>query len=62
MKYLLFIFSLFCAQISFAQGKTAFQDGEWFKFEMSYSGFFKAGNATLEVKESKYPSEEYRYD
>jgi hypothetical protein len=41
-------------QISFAQKNTAFQDGEWFKFEMSYSGFFKAGNATLEVKESTY--------
>lgn len=55
MKYLLFIcFILTSTQISFAQEKTAFQGGEWFKFEMSYSGFFKAGNATLEVKESKY--------
>jgi hypothetical protein len=54
MKHLLFIFWLLCSQISFAQEKSAFQEGEWFKFEMSYSGFFKAGNATLEVKESKY--------
>jgi hypothetical protein len=55
MKYLLFIFwTLISKQISFAQDKPAFQEGEWFKFEMSYSGFFKAGNATLEVKESKY--------
>ena len=55
MKYLLLIFwLLFNLQISFAQEKTAFQDGEWFKFEMSYSGFFKAGNATLEVKESTF--------
>ncbi|MGM5469323.1 DUF3108 domain-containing protein [Flavobacteriaceae bacterium LMO-SS05] len=55
MKYLLLIFwLLFSMQISFAQKNTAFQDGEWFKFEMSYSGFFKAGNATLEVKESTY--------
>src|SRR5690554_4835814 len=36
-----------------AQEKHAFQEGEWFKFKMSYSGFLKAGNATLEVKESK---------
>ena len=39
-------------QTSFAQEKTAFQDGEWFKFRMSYSGFLKAGNATLTVDET----------
>ncbi len=55
MKYLLLILWLpFIAQISFAQKKSAFQGGEWFKFEMSYSGFLKAGNATLEVKESTF--------
>jgi hypothetical protein len=55
MKYLLLIFwILIGVQFSFAQEKIAFQDGEWFKFEMSYSGFFKAGNATLEVKESTF--------
>lgn len=55
MKYLLIIFwILIGAQFSLAQEKSAFQEGEWFKFEMSYSGFLKAGNATLEVKESKY--------
>lgn len=55
MKYLLLIlcFPLFM-ESSFAQNKSAFQDGEWFKFEMSYSGFLKAGNATLEVKDSIY--------
>lgn len=31
-----------------AQNK-AFQDGEWFKFKVSYSGFFSAGYATLKV-------------
>ena len=36
-----------------AQQESAFQEGEWFKFKMSYSGFLKAGNATLEVKETK---------
>jgi len=55
MKHLLLIFWLqFVVQTSFAQEKSAFQDGEWFKFEMSYSGFLKAGNATLEVKDSIY--------
>ncbi len=38
-------------QIAIAQSDSAFQDGEWFKFKMSYSGFLKAGNATLSVKE-----------
>jgi len=54
MKNLLLILSLLCCmQTSFAQEESAFQDGEWFKFEMSYSNFLKAGNATLEVKEKK---------
>lgn len=33
--------------------KSAFQDGEWFRFKMSYSGWLKAGNATLTVNETK---------
>lgn len=41
-----------------AQEKHAFQEGEWFKFKMSYSGFLKAGNATLEVKSSKLNGKE----
>jgi len=53
MKNILLIIGLiFGMQLSFAQKKSAFQEGEWFKFEMSYSNFLKAGNATLEVKES----------
>lgn len=53
MKYLLLILGLILMmQTSFAQKNSAFQDGEWFKFEMSYSGFLKAGNATLEVNDS----------
>ena len=55
MKYTLYIICfLLCAQFNFAQNKSAFKDGEWFSFEMSYSGFLKAGNATLEVKETKF--------
>lgn len=45
---------IFIVQFTYAQNDSAFQDGEWFKFEMSYSGFIKAGNATLEVKEKTY--------
>ena len=39
-------------QLSWAQSEV-FQDGEWFKFKMSYSGWLKAGDATLSVKETK---------
>ncbi|GGW55610.1 uncharacterized protein DUF3108 [Winogradskyella epiphytica] len=54
MKYL-FTIILFLAgfQTPKVEKKSAFQKGEWFKFEMSYSGFLKAGNATLSVKESR---------
>ncbi|HLT34153.1 MAG TPA: DUF3108 domain-containing protein [Aquaticitalea sp.] len=55
MKNILLIATILIAtQFSFAQKEDAFQAGEWFKFEMSYSNWLKAGNATLEVKESTY--------
>lgn len=55
MKNILLITILFfTVQCSFAQKEQAFQSGEWFKFEMSYSNWIKAGNATLEVKEANY--------
>ena len=31
---------------------SAFKSGEWFRFKMSYSGWMKAGEATLEIKDS----------
>ena len=31
---------------------TVFKKGEWLKFKMSYSGFLKAGNATLSLDEA----------
>ena len=40
-------------QTSFSQQESAFGDGEWFKFRMSYSNWLKAGNATLQVKNAK---------
>ncbi|MDT0557799.1 DUF3108 domain-containing protein [Ichthyenterobacterium sp. W332] len=42
-----FVLSIFTLN---AQQEPAFQDGEWFEFRMSYSGFLKAGEATLHVK------------
>jgi len=41
----------------FSQEESAFDIGEWFKFELSYSGFLKAGNATLTVKDDVYKGE-----
>lgn len=59
MKHL-FTFILFFIgiQATSVEKEHAFQDGEWFKFEMSYSGFLKAGNATLTLKESKLDGKE----
>ena len=37
-----------------AQELSSFQAGEWLRFKLSYSGWMKAGNATLEVSESTY--------
>ncbi|AXT18807.1 DUF3108 domain-containing protein [Flavobacteriaceae bacterium AU392] len=54
MRKILFIITLlFASQFLVAQKQeqSAFKTGEWFKFKMSYSGFLKAGNATLEVKD-----------
>jgi len=52
-KNLLIIILIAAVQVSFAQQESAFGDGEWFKFRMSYSNWLKAGNATLTVKDSK---------
>ncbi|MDD7887233.1 DUF3108 domain-containing protein [Flavivirga sp. 57AJ16] len=49
----LIIIAILAIQMSFSQQESAFGNGEWFKFKMSYSGFLKAGNATLTVKDSK---------
>lgn len=53
MKHLFTVILFFVGfQASNVEKKSAFQKGEWFKFEMSYSGFLKAGNATLSVNET----------
>ena len=38
----------------FVQTESSFGHGEWFRFEMSYSGFLKAGEATITVNETVY--------
>lgn len=53
-KTLLICVAIFSFQMSFSQKNEAFQSGEWFKFEMSYSNWLKAGNATLSVNETTY--------
>ena len=53
-KTLLIITTFLIFQVSFAQEESAFESGEWFRFKMSYSGFFKAGNATLTVRDYEY--------
>ena len=50
-KILLIIISLIAIQLVPAQNESAFDSGEWFKFRMSYSGWMKAGEATLKVDE-----------
>ncbi|GGD95712.1 DUF3108 domain-containing protein [Planktosalinus lacus] len=46
---LLFKITLFLISINLSAQNKAFQDGEWFKFKVSYSGFLSAGYATLKV-------------
>ena len=43
---------LWSLSTSNAQSESSFQSGEWLKFKLNYSGWVKAGNATLEVKEA----------
>ena len=53
-KHLLILLIFLTVQVSFSQQEKAFDSGEWFRFEMSYSGFLKAGNATLTVRDYEY--------
>lgn len=52
-KTIISIFTIIVIQSAFAQDESAFDKGEWFKFRMSYSGWMKAGEATLSVRDSK---------
>ena len=53
-KTLLTITAILLFQGSLPERESSFQAGEWFKFRMSYSGFLKAGNATLSIRDYKY--------
>lgn len=53
-KTAIFLVILFTITATFSQLTKPFEKGEWFRFKMSYSGFLKAGNATLQVNESTY--------
>lgn len=57
-KKLLALIIILITQTSFSQQESAFEDGEWFKFKMSYSGWAKAGNATLSVTDSQLNNKE----
>lgn len=55
MKKRLVIILLCTSFLSAAQSDpSAFQKGEWLRFRISYSNFFNAGNATLQIKEARY--------
>ena len=45
---------LWSLSTSNAQSESSFQSGEWLKFKLNYSGWVKAGIATLEVKEATF--------
>jgi len=50
------VVALFWSSLSFvsSQENSSFQAGEWLKFKLSYSGWMKAGNATLEIHDAQY--------
>jgi len=53
-KELLFTLLLFVSCIALSQQtKAPYKDGEWLQYRMSYSGFFKAGEATLELRKTQ---------
>jgi hypothetical protein len=55
MKKSVLIFLIFMGfKFLGAQAPSSFQEGEWLRFKLSYSGWVKAGNATLEISETTY--------
>ena len=57
-KYTLLFFVVFFLTTAFSQEKSAvFKSGEWLRYKMSYSGFLKAGNATLSLNEENLKCE-----
>lgn len=54
MNHLFVLFIAFCSSWYAPAQEPAFEGGEWFKFRLSYSGWFKAGEATLTVTDERY--------
>jgi len=55
MKKILLISFFFIALTATAQTTpNAFKSGEWLKFRISYSNFFNAGNATMQIKDARH--------
>lgn len=51
MRYYFLIPFFLLFNFSNAQNDMAFKTGEWFKYKLSYSGWFKAGEATVNLNE-----------
>ena len=51
MRYYFLIPLFFLFNFSNAQNDMAFKTGEWFKYKLSYSGWFKAGEAIVNLNE-----------
>jgi hypothetical protein len=54
---LLFSFCAFSQKAEY----TPYKDGEWLEYKMSYSGFLRAGTATLELKETELDGKKVFY-
>ncbi len=53
-KNILLLLLTFFTLSTFSQKKEAvFKDGEWLRYKMSYSGFFRAGTAVLKLEEKE---------
>ena len=53
MKKIIVLIFLFLSNLSVGQDQSAYKSGEWLSFKMSYSGWLKAGKATLKLTEDK---------
>ena len=51
--YIVFFLTMIFCLASNSQNNQAFKSGEWFKYKISYSGWFKAGEATVNLTENK---------
>ncbi len=56
MNQLFILFIALCSSLNAPAQEPTFEGGEWFKFKLSYSGWFKAGEATLTVIDERYKS------